>query len=94
MRGQDPDALVDIDPLRARVQVLSSEAKDWIETHVTLEQVQAWTGAVLEVASSHIGDLITGMFADGLKISTACGWAIEHRTRCCNALFPTQVSQN
>ena len=88
------DAIIDIDASSARIEALSYEALDWIETHVTLEQAQLWTGRILEVAPHDIGDLIVGMLADGLKISTAGGYFIEHRSQCSTAFFMTQVSLN
>ena len=94
MHVQDHDAIIEIDGFLARVQALSPEAQEWIEAHVTLDQVQTWTGNMLEVAPYYIGDLITGMFSDGLKISTTRGWIIEDRAQCGSALFMAHVSRN
>jgi hypothetical protein len=94
MYDQNHDAVVEIDSALARVRVLSPQARDWIETHVTLEQVQTWTGSVLEVTPHYIGDLITGMLADGLKISTVCGQLMENRTHFSHDFFLTSASQN
>ncbi len=88
------DASVEINWSRARIHVLSSRARDWIEAHVTLEQVETWTGEVLDVAPHHIGDLIAGMLADGMKIATTHGVAIEERAQWSRAFFLSQVSLN
>jgi hypothetical protein len=76
MPDQPHDVLVEINDSLARVQTFSTAAYDWIETHVTLEQTQIWNGNVLEVACHYIGDLITGMLADGLKVTTGRGQTI------------------
>jgi hypothetical protein len=94
MYEQDCDAIIEIDPSLARVLVLSPEAQDWIEVHVTLEQVETWTGDILEIAPHYIGDLIAGMLSDGLKISTAHGHSIERRAQCGNMFFMTYMSLN
>jgi hypothetical protein len=76
MHAQEYDAIVEIHSTLARVKPLSHEARDWIETHVTLEQVQTWNGSLLEVTPHYIGDLIAGMLADGLKVASAHGQII------------------
>jgi hypothetical protein len=77
MHNSQHDAIVDMDHAVVRVQALSHTACDWIETHVTLEQVQTWTGSLLEVAGHYASDLVTGMLADGLKVATARGQRLE-----------------
>jgi len=77
MHNVQHDAIVEMDPTVVRVQALSRTACDWIETHVTLEQVQTWTGSMLEVAGHYASDLVTGMLADGLKVTTARGQMLE-----------------
>jgi hypothetical protein len=61
---------------------------------VTLEQVQSWTGSVLEVAPHYVGDLVAGMLADGLKVATKHGRLIEDRAACSAVLFLAHTSQN
>jgi hypothetical protein len=94
MHHRNHDAIVEIDCCLARVQALSPEARNWIEAHVTLAQVQTWTGNILEVTPHCIGELITGMFADGLHLSTARDQVIKCRTHCGSDLFMTYMSQN
>jgi hypothetical protein len=94
MYDQDHDAIVEIDSALARIRVLSPQARDWIETHVTLEQAQTWAESVLEVAPHYIGDLLTGMLADGLKISTVRGQLLESRSHFSTDFFLTSASQN
>ena len=94
MHDQDHDASIEITSAVARIQALSRQAQDWIETHVTLDQVQTWTGSILEVAPHYIGDLIAGMLADGLKIVTVQGRTIEQRGQSSSVLFMTRVSHN
>lgn len=94
MHAQEHDAIVEIHNSLARIQPLSRAARDWIETHVTLEQVQTWTGSLLEVAPHYIGDLIAGMLADGLKVATTRGQMIEDRRQSSSALFMTRASHN
>ena len=77
MHNAQHDAIIELDNAVVRVQALSRTAYDWIETHVTLEQVQAWADSILEVAEHYAGDLMTGMLADGLKVATAPGQVIE-----------------
>jgi hypothetical protein len=78
MHTQQHDAIIEMDSTLARVRALSLAAREWIETHVTLAQVHTWTGSVLEVAAYYIVDLLTGMLADGLKVSTVRGQVIAH----------------
>ena len=94
MYDQEHDAIVEISQEVARVQALSAKTQKWIETHVTLEQVDAWNNNTLEVAPHYIGDLIARMLADGLKVASIRGNMIEHRGQCSSVLFMTQVSQN
>ena len=93
-QDQDHDAIVEITSAVARIQARSWQARDWIETHVALEQVQTWTGSLLEVAPHYIGDLIAGMLADGLHIASVHGQTIEHRSQSGSVLFMTPVSHN
>jgi hypothetical protein len=46
------------------------------------------------VAPHYIGDLIAGMLADGLKVSTVRGHSIEQRDQLSSVLFLTPPSQN
>ena len=39
MHDQEHDAIVEVSSEAARVRALSAKARQWIETHVTLEQV-------------------------------------------------------
>jgi hypothetical protein len=94
MDDQERDALVEMNQDIARVQALSAKARQWIEIHVTLDQVKTWNGNALEVAPHYIGDLIAGMLADGLKVATIGGSRIEHRGQCGSVLFMTQTSKN
>ena len=94
MYDQEHDAVVEIRQQVARIRALSAKAHKWIETHVTLEQVDAWSNNTLEVAPHYIGDLIAGMLADGLKVASIRGSLIEHRGQCSSVLFMTQASQN
>jgi hypothetical protein len=94
MHDQEHDAIVEVSSEAARVQALSAKARQWIETHVTLEQVDRWNGHMLQVAPHYIGDLIAGMLADGLKVSTVRGSTIEHRDQSSSVLFMTPASQN
>ena len=87
MQHSQPDAIVEMDHAVVRVQALSRTACDWIEAHVTLEQVQTWTGSMLEVAGHYAGDLVTGMLADGLKVATSRGQVLEQHSQYSNALF-------
>jgi hypothetical protein len=81
MPNQQHDAIIELDNFLARLRPLSWAARDWIETHVTLDQVQTWTGSMLEVAAYYIGDLVTGMLDDGLKVVTVRGRVIEQRSQ-------------
>jgi hypothetical protein len=94
MHTQEHDAIVEIHSTLARIQPLSGAARDWIETHVTLEQVQTWTGSLLEVTPHYVGDLIAGMLADGLKVATTRGQIIEDRGQISSVLFLTRASHN
>jgi hypothetical protein len=94
MHAQEHVAIVEIHSTLARIQPLSQAARDWIEMHITLEQVQTWTGSLLEVAPHYIGDLIAGMLADGLKVATAHGQLIEEREQSSSVLFMTRASHN
>ena len=94
MYDQEHDALVEMNQDIARVWALSAKARQWIEVHVTLDQVETWTGNALEVVPHYIGDLIAGMLADGLQVATTRGSMIEHRGQCGSVLFMTQTSQN
>jgi hypothetical protein len=94
MPEQEHDAIVEIHRDIARVHTLSTPARQWIESHVTLEQVDTWTGSLLEVAPHYIGDLIAGMLADGLKVATTHGNIIEDRDQCGSVLFMTSTSWN
>ena len=94
MYDQEHDAIVEVSSEAARVRALSAKARHWIETHVTLEQVDLWTGHMLQVAPHYIGDLIAGMLADGLKVSSVRGSTIEHRDQSSSVLFMTPASQN
>jgi hypothetical protein len=94
MYDQEHDAIVEISQDVARVRALSAKAQKWIETHVTLEQVESWSDNTLAVAPHYIGDLIAGMLADGLKVASIRGSMIEHRGQCSSVLFMTQMSQN
>jgi hypothetical protein len=42
MPDQEHDAIVEVSSEAARVQALSAKARHWIETHVTLEQVDSF----------------------------------------------------
>jgi hypothetical protein len=94
MSDQEHDVIVEVSSEAAWVRALSAKARHWIETHVTLEQANLWTGHMLQVAPHYIGDLIAGMLADGLKVSTVRGSAIEHRDQSSSVLFMTPPSQN
>jgi hypothetical protein len=94
MNEQNHDAIVEVGGAVAHVRAISAQARQWIETHVTLEQARLWTGHTLEVAPHYIGDLIAGMLADGLKVSTVRGHAIEQRDQLSSVLFLTPPSQN
>lgn len=94
MPDREHDAIVEITSAIARIQTYSRQAQDWIETHVALEQVQTWTGSLLEVAPHYIGDLIAGMLADGLQLASVHGQTIEHRSQSGSVLFMTRVSHN
>ena len=94
MVDQEHDVIVEIDRTIARVRALSLQARAWIETHVTLDQVQTWTGSVLEVAPHYIGDLIAGMLADGLQVATTHGQLIGNRSACSTAFFLAHASEN
>jgi hypothetical protein len=85
------DAIVEISQDAARVQAVSAKAQKWIETHVTLEQVESWSDNTLAVVPHYIGDIIAGMLADGLKVASARGSMIEHREQYSSVLFPTQA---
>ena len=78
MHNQPHDAIVEMDEALARVHALSLTSRDWIETHVTLAQVRLWTGNVLEVPAQEIGDLVTGMLTNGLKVLTRHSRARGH----------------
>jgi hypothetical protein len=94
MYDQEHDALVEMSQDVARVWARSAKARQWIEIHVTLDQVETWTGNALEVAPHYIGDLIAGMLADGLTVVTKRGSLIEHRGQCGSVLFMALASQN
>jgi hypothetical protein len=94
MYDQEHDALVEMSRDVARVLALSAKARQWIEIHVTLDQVETWTDNALEIAPHYVGDLIAGMLADGLQVATTRGSMIEHRGQCGSVLFMTQTSQN
>ncbi len=64
------DAVVEHGLFSARLRALTPEARDWIETHVTLRQVRTWSNGVLEVAAHDLEPLVTGMLADGLQVVT------------------------
>jgi hypothetical protein len=81
MPKQQYDAIIELDNFLARLRPLSWATRAWLETHVTLEQVQTWTGSVLEVAAYHIGDLVTDMLDDGLQVATVRGRVIEQRSQ-------------
>jgi hypothetical protein len=94
MSDREHDATIEITSTVARIWVRSWQARDWIEMHVALAQVQTWTGSLLEVAPHYIGDLIAGMLADGLHIASVSGQTIAHRSQSSRALFLTCVSDN
>jgi hypothetical protein len=71
------DATININNACARIEARSPATREWIETHVTLEQVQTWTGDVLEVAPHHISGLIAGMLIDELKLTIVDGQALN-----------------
>jgi hypothetical protein len=94
MDDQEHDAIIEIDRTLARVRALSHQSRLWIETHVTLEQVQTWTGSVLEIAPHYVGDLIAGMHADGLQVATIRGQLIGDRSAYSTVLFLAHASKN
>lgn len=71
--------MVEIDNFCARIEGRSPRTRDWNKSHVTVEQVQTWTGNILEVAPCYIGDLISGMLANDLKILTIDNQILEDR---------------
>jgi hypothetical protein len=94
MYDQDYDALIEIEPTYARVQILSLAAREWLETHVTLDQVHIWDGSMLEIAPCHIGALITGMLDSGLVVATGCDHTPEPSLPGHTAFFLTYLSLN
>ena len=67
------DAIVEIVSNSAWVRALTPRARDWIEAHVTLSQVQTWANDRLEVPTSIITDLIVAMLTTGLTLMPASG---------------------
>jgi hypothetical protein len=94
MHDQEHDALVEMSQDTAHVWALSTKARQWIEIHVTLDQVEIWTGKALEIAPHYMGDLIAGMLADGLKVTTSRGSMIEPYGQYGCVPFMTPASQN
>ena len=94
MDDQDYDALIEIAPTYARIQILSHAAREWIETHVTLGQVHLWDGSILEIAPCHIGALITDMLESGLVAATGCDSVPEPSLQGHAAFFLTYLSLN
>jgi hypothetical protein len=67
------DAIIHLTPFNACIQTLTPQARNWIESHVTLGDVGIWAEGILEVPLPASGDLIGAMLRADLKMVQASG---------------------
>ncbi len=67
------DAIVDINTFNTCVRTLTPQSRNWVETHVTVGQVDTWVDGILEIALPVSNDLIRDMLKANLRVVPSGG---------------------
>lgn len=74
------DAVIHLTPFNACIRTLTPQARNWIESHVTLGDVGTWADGILEISLPLSSDLIGAMLRADLKVMQASGRMMMSRT--------------
>ncbi|HEY7712501.1 MAG TPA: hypothetical protein VIG57_20995 [Candidatus Entotheonella sp.] len=74
------DAVIHLTPFNACIRTLTPQARNWIESHVTLGDVRTWADGILEIPLPLSSDLIGAMLRADLKVMQASGRMMMSRT--------------
>jgi hypothetical protein len=88
------DAIINLTPFNACIRTLTPQARNWIESHVTLGDVETWADGILEIPLPVSSDLIGAMLRADLKVAQASGRMMISRPKIALDPHVRRISSN